>query len=403
MKTEKTLVKQHVGLPLDRSFGEAGQIRPNFLSGGARAAQLSADGSLYFATWQDENSLFRATPEGALDPSFGNGTGRVKWHFVHGEESRPSCLLVQADHKILVIGDTRRTDGTARAALTRFHNSGSPDLVFGTVLVPVFEGNYVVMELVSGCLQADGKILIAFGYGTAEGFGSLLIRLKAENGELDDSFGNGGYVDVKSNGPAIELRSVLVRDDGKIIVGGTADDQLVIGCYTPNGEIDSSFAQEGFAYYKSPEGALRMRQLVAQPDGKLVCAGRVNLGAANTKGMVMRFDSNGDPDSSFNEGVPVFTDAGRNTAWNSLAVQADGKIAMTGNNAELGTEPLVVIGRLLPNGSPDPGFGENGWGSVGVGGLSWDVRIQADKRIIVAGENLNDSGNRTPSIYGLSV
>lgn len=404
MKTESTLVKQNGALPLDPSFGNGGQVRPNLLNGSARAAQLSADGSLYFATWQDENALFKITPDGTLDPSFGNGEGRVKWHFVNGEESRPSCLLVQADHKVLLIGDTRRRDSTSRAALTRFNPSGSPDLVFGTVLLPVFDEKYVVMELVSGCLQSDAKILVTFGYKTAEGAGSLLIRLNATSGELDSTFGDGGVVDVKSDDLAIELRSVLVRDDEKIIVGGMAGDQLIIGCYTRDGEIDSSFGEQGFAYCKSSAGALKMRQLIAQPGGKLVCAGRLNMySSTKTQGMAMRFNVNGSPDTSFNGGAPVFTDAGIDTAWHSLAVQADGKIVMTGNNIVLGSGPLVVISRLLPDGSPDLSFSPNGWGSVGEGGFSWDVRIQSGKRIIATGENLNDWGSHTPTVYGVSA
>ena len=399
MEMESTQLKAQGALPLDPGFGESGQVRPNLQSGSVRAMQLSADESVYFTAWQNENALYRTTPDGGVDPSFGNGTGHVKWRFVSGEESRPSCVLVQADHKILVIGDTRR-DGTGRVALTRFHSSGSPDLVFGTVLIPVLDEEYVLLELVSGCLQSDGKILVTFSYRTAEGRLSLLIRLTAATGSLDMSFGNGGVAEVKHADYPIELRSVLVRDDGKIIVGGTADDQLVIACVTPNGEVDTTFADKGFGFYRSPGTPLRMRQMVAQADGKLVCAGAASIGNSRTMGMVMRFNADASPDSSFNGASPVLTDAERNTFWNALAIQSDGKIVMTGNNANL--QILVIAARLLPDGRPDTSFGGNGWGSLGVGGLSWGVSVQSN-RIIVAGENLNDAGARTPTVYGVQL
>ncbi|MOA50255.1 hypothetical protein D3C78_1732480 [compost metagenome] len=114
----------------------------------------------------------------------------------------------------------------------------------------------------------------------------------------------------------------------------------------------------------------------------------------------MRFNADASPDSSFNGASPVLTDAERNTFWNALAIQSDGKIVMTGNNANL--QILVIAARLLPDGRPDTSFGGNGWGSLGVGGLSWGVSVQSN-RIIVAGENLNDAGARTPTVYGVQL
>jgi uncharacterized delta-60 repeat protein len=79
----------------------------------------------------------------------------------------------------------------------------------------------------------------------------------------------------------------------------------------------------------------------------------------------------------------------------AIAVQADGKIVVAGtgtamiyNFINLTTRPGFVLSRYLPDGTPDPSFGEkNGQLSVstGVGSMTTSVAVQADGKILVAG------------------
>lgn len=391
MNTESSAV------PHDPSFNGGEPVRPSFTIDPVTAIAFSGDGSIYYATWGAPSFLARITADGRADPTF-NSVGHVDFQYRAGEESRCVCVLVQADKKILVVGDTRR-NGEGRVAIQRFHSSGGADLVFGTVLLPVLNGEYAVLELVSGCLQDDGKILVTFGYRTAGGGRSLLVRLTAD-GKLDPSFGENGVVTVQSDDHGILLKSVLVRDDKKIIVGGTSDQRLILACYTRDGKIDHSFADEGFAIYSHPIGPLNMRKLVAQADGKLVCAGAVNVGGAVTEGFVLRFNANGGADATFNRAIPVVTDFRKAILWNALEIQPDGKIVMTGSNLE----PLTlssVIGRLMPNGAADPSFSPDGWVALGARGTSWNLEIQGDKRIVAVGQSLDGGGRRTGVVFGL--
>ena len=383
---------------LDPEFGVSGQIRPDFLAGSVRAVVLSAEGELTYATRQGESfTVYRTDSDGIKDKAFGNDGNTGEWQFVSGKKASPSRLLLQEDRKILVIGDTREPDGIGRAALRRFHANGSPDLNFGSVVIPVAQHDYSQVALIDGCLQGDGKILVAFSYFISESEGSLLVRLHS-NGELDTGFGNNGFVEIETGGDFIRLCSVVIQE-GKIVVGGTTvSGQLVLARYDLQGHVDKQFGVDGFAFLATTDGSLKMSQLIAQADGKLVCAG----GLQESMGVAMRFTADGHPDKEWNGGLPVFTNAGPETFWCSLAPQPDGKIVVVGYNRAF----HIIAGRLLPTGDYDTHFGGtgSGWVSFGPsGGLPWDVKVQSGARIIVGGEAFIEMGNRGPVVYGLQA
>ena len=383
---------------LDPAFGVVGQIRPNFLAGSVRAVVLSGEGELTYATRQGDGfTVYRTDSDGIKDKAFGNDGNTGEWQFVSGKKASPARLLLQEDRKILVIGDTREPDGIGRAALRRFHANGSPDLDFGSVVIPVAQHDYSQVALIDGCLQGDGKVLVAFSYFISESEGSLLARLHS-NGELDTGFGKSGFVEIETGGDFIRLCSVVIQD-GKIVVGGTTTSgQLVLARFDLEGRVDSQFGVDGFTFLASTDGSLKMSQLIAQADGKLACAG----GLQESMGMAMRFTADGHPDKEWNGGLPVFTNTGPETFWRSLAQQPDGKIVVVGNNRAL----QIIAGRLLPNGDYDTRFGGTGagWVSFGPsGGLSWDVKVQSGARIIVGGEAFIEAGNRGPVVYGLQA
>lgn len=383
---------------LDPKFGDSGQIRPHDQSGGVMAVALSAEGVLTYAVREGQGfNVYRTDPDGILDPSFGGGSGNTgEWQFIPGEGARPTRLLLQKDGKVLVIGNSIEVTALKPAALTRFNVNGSPDLVFGSFVIPIPHRDWAFVDSIDGCLQADGKILIAFSYATTDSGGSVLVRLHSD-GKLDTSFNDVGFVEVERKGHIILLSSVVIQD-GKIIVGGTtASNQLILASYDLEGRLNTGFGTGGFTFYAALDGSeLKMRQLIAQDDGKLVCAGN-GMGA----GMVMRFTELGHVDKTWNRGLPVLTHAGPGTAWNSLAKQLDDKIVVAGTS-ENGTE--MIAGRLLPDGTYDAGFSEKGWIVVGSsGGVAMDVKIQGSARIIVGGEVIIRGEGRKPVVYGLQA
>lgn len=97
------------------------------------------------------------------------------------------------------------------------------------------------------------------------------------------------------------------------------------------------------------------------------------------------------------DGLPSFLDfpAGDNEVASAIALQADGKTVLAGS-VYSGDRRIAAIGRLLPNGSPDPLFAAAGRREIDFGtgtnaGLSW-VRVLPDGRILAIGSIIDEFG-----------
>jgi uncharacterized delta-60 repeat protein len=92
-------------------------------------------------------------------------------------------------------------------------------------------------------LQRDGKIVVISGTGSITDSDVVLVRYNA-NGSVDGSFGSGGKRRTDLGG-ADEARDVAVQPDGKILVAGQSDGDLVLVRYNPDGTLDTSFGTGG--------------------------------------------------------------------------------------------------------------------------------------------------------------
>ena len=103
----------------------------------------------------------------------------------------------------------------------------------------------------------------------------------------------------------------------------------------------------------------------------------------------------GDLDPTFDTDGMVTTGFAGGSMGNTVAIQPDGKIVVAGNSGDAGVYDFVV-GRLLPDGSLDPEFGGGG-AIVDFGGddRAWAVALQADGKILVAGETDDEADDGT--------
>jgi uncharacterized delta-60 repeat protein len=157
--------------------------------------------------------VFKLTPQGALDPSFGDGG-------IHGFS--PSENVVTAlgleDGAILVAGST---DGAVPPrdrdpALWRLTSEGSLDQRFGR--------NGKVQLVLPAGRQGEVAGLMPTTEGHVLAFGSpgiSLGRLEATTGALDRSFGQDGFAIVDFDSPILATAAVR-REDGRFLV--LADD-----------------------------------------------------------------------------------------------------------------------------------------------------------------------------------
>ena len=147
---------------------------------------------------QSRNRITRLNADGTLDTGFNPGTGA---------NSTVSNLALQADNKILAVGNFSTFNGASRAGIVRLNADGSVDTSFGGT------GTNNTVEAVA--VQADGKIYIVGRFTTYNGtVRNRLARLNPD-GSLDTTFTSGFDHD-----PRFFARRILIQGDGKLIVSG---------------------------------------------------------------------------------------------------------------------------------------------------------------------------------------
>ncbi|HZR47447.1 MAG TPA: PxKF domain-containing protein, partial [Candidatus Manganitrophaceae bacterium] len=170
-------------------------------------------------------------------------------------------------------------------------------------------------------LQADGKIVVAgitdlyLNYNTV----FAMVRYR-DNGEIDSSFGENGRV-ITDIGPGPEgISTVLIQEDRKLVAVGSRDGHyFAIARYDSDGVLDPSFGTGGIISVPlSLDGSPgEVRSAALQPDGKIVVAGSAGgdsaLYGTNSDALVARFRPDGTLDAGFGNGGRVLTDVGKGT------------------------------------------------------------------------------------------
>ena len=290
------------------------------------------------------------------------------------------AAALQQDGKILVAGDDTYSSGFA---LSRFNSDGSIDLSFGVRgIVTTTFGRAYYAHAYAIALQPDGKILAA-GEATAAGNNYsdfTLVRYKAD-GSLDNSFGTGGIVTTSVDPYNDYAKSITLQTDGKIIVAGVAPylGLHAIVRYNSDGSPDSSFGSGGIVTRGSGGGA---SSAALQSDGKIVVAGPSLSGA-----FIARYNNDGSIDTSFQGSGLTYTTL---STINALSLQGDGKIvAGSGGND-------FIVARYTSSGTPDTTFGTGGIATTDLGNTIEGVKtilLQGDGKLVAVGSSGSNAGS----------
>jgi uncharacterized delta-60 repeat protein len=210
---------------LDSSFDGDGKLttavgaRVDF----ARNVVILANGTILVSGFSEVNSrdgtgLVQYTSSGALDTSFGGGSGKTSV----AEHRLEEGLSVQSDGKIVIAGSVNVGVFPARSShfgVMRFSANGSPDTGFGTAGLVTLAFTALNDFGRAIALQGDGKIVVAgqISNGSNPDFG--IARFIAD-GTPDGSFGTGGKLSFSFFNAGDGAEGVVIQPDGKIVVGG---------------------------------------------------------------------------------------------------------------------------------------------------------------------------------------
>lgn len=332
-----------------------------------------------------------ALPDGALDPGFGRA-GQVVTDFPVNDDLA-SALAVQADGKIVVAGlggDTEPPQyDLLKCRILRFDRNGRLDPGFG-------EAGQVRIKLASDtgpsscehvAVQADGKIVIA-GMNDTD---LLLIRLNRD-GSFHRSFSGDG-VQTTDLTYSETPYALAIQADGKIVVGAKGFDDwvqtnvLLTVRYRSDGELDRGFGNGGAALAEFPDyryGGYGTGMAI-QADGKIVLAGGA-YGDGGGASLLLRYRADGSPDPQFDRDGRVIEAAnGAVGSAMSLALQADGKLVTGHTVYDVQRKRRGTLQRYLSDGRRDADFV-----SAPLAVPPARLATQADGRIVALGNDPDD-------------
>ena len=354
----------------------------------ASAICMQTDGKILLAGFSVDTisfnlivSMSRVMSNGTLDGDFGNN-GRVLTP-VMSTSAEIESVAVQSDGKILLAGSLVMAD--RKFLLMRYNGDGTIDSTFGSAGIVVTdlqteEHGYAL------ALGSNGRILMA-GYtrNLFEDYDLALLQY-LPTGAPDLSFGTNGSAVTDVSGGDDHAYALAVLPNGKILVVGESDDNVLVTQYEPNGLVDSTFATNGALITSWTPMRDNARSIDLQADGKIVVAGAAGAGTWYADFGVMRINVDGSLDTTFDgDGFTITGFSAYGDYPVGVRVTTDGRI-VAGGKAELTAH--FALACYLPNGTLDPGFGNNGQVLAPLGGLedhACAMTLDQQDRVVLAG------------------
>ena len=297
------------------------------------------------------------------------------------------ALALQSGGLIVAGGDFSIADGSAMSHLARLNADGTLDTSF---LNGLAGANGSVNALFS---QSDDRIVIGGAFSTIDGTTRYRIARLMTDGTLDTSFNPGSGVDNS----VFALAETFIAGSRAIYIGGAFS--TVNGVTIPavarlndDGSVDSTFAPglgaNGSVY-----------AVAAYPTNSIYNSGQVLVGGAFSNfnnyvvGNLVRLNVDGSVDTNFDVNL------GANGTVRAIAIQLDGGILIGGDFTAVNGTTLNHIARLNPDGSLDVNFAAKV--AASFNGVVNTISVQADNRIVVAGDFTQASGVTRNSITRL--
>jgi len=332
--------------------------------------------------------------------------------------------------------------GPSELGLARFKANGEVDMSFGQAGTVFHKLNKlganaggsaknkgglqgpVSSSAVGGALRPakDGRFYGVLGNRFSGDFS--LLRCLAD-GALDAEFNSTGIVSVKHPTFATDAPAVIASEDGGAVVVGTLGDTSVgmrgFFCrYKADGSLDNTFGVQGYSIFDSVSAGIPHPELYQMEFGHVAImadGGYVACGYLWARepwryyGVVVRVDSTGRAEQSFNGGKPLLFELPDGVEvdflWGGIVEMADGKVTVAGGavTRDTGHKRHVLLVRYDSKGVLDPTFGEQGWMKVAPFGDSitylQSLQVDPEQKVLVSGDSGPD--NNFSSMQGFAA
>jgi len=242
-------------------------------------------------------------------------------------------VATQSSGKLIIVGHFSSIGGTSYGKIARLNTDGSVDTTFN-VGQSGFNNNALVVRVLS-----DDSILVGGAFNQYNGTSvDRIVKLNSD-GVLDGTFTSNVTV---ANG---QVHDILVDSDGKIYIGGEFSGK--IARLNNDGTTDGGF---------SASSNSRVASIKKDSNGKLLVGGWFSEFNGSPCNKVIRLNNDGGLDSTFE-----IAGSGLSDNVQAVAVQGDNKVVVGGWFNELDGERCGHIVRFNTDGTKDTSF------NVGIG------------------------------------
>lgn len=359
---------------------------------------------------------------GGLDVTF-SGDGVVDWSAAAGRPLSVEEVAVQADGKILGVGQTNTGDPNFlddNAGITRFFADGTIDTSFGvngviSTDIPALGAGHRDNWATDIVIQSDGKFIVGGGVWVgAASYESITLARYNADGSLDTTFAGTGYVVLDFGFQDTEtLNDVKLQGDGKIVITGSvfvpgnpSRYSFALARFNANGTLDTTFSGDGLVITNmaSGSGSSSAKELAIQADKKIVVAGSAYQGATRKDDIaVARYLDTGNLDTSFDvDGKAYVNFSNKYDYGSAIALQSDGKVLITGqvDSDGVGGASKFGVVRLTTTGSLDTAFDSDGKVITSFLGYDFanDAAVQSDGKVVVVGGTRQPDSTYAPVV-----
>ena len=346
-------------------------------------SSLQSDGKIIAAgaftaySGSSNNYIVRINSDGTKDNTFNVGTGldAAGWGL-----GLTNLISYDSQNNVYLASDNVTYSGSSIPRIWKLKPNGTLDTTYnaGAGL-----NRLAVANLVSG-----NRVYTAGTFTNYKAEGATGIAMVSDSATLSSSFNPG----IGFNN---DVWCITKQSTGRIIVGGFFTNysgsfiNRIIGL-NPNGTIDTGFnvgTGAGNIVYA----------LATQTDDKIIAGGTFTnySGSSTSTTRLMRLNSNGTQDLTYNTGV------GLNSYPLTILARANGKIFVTGLFTTYSGSAINYIMQTNSNGTRDTTF--NVGTGFDAGAFGYSAVTQSDDKLIVGGNFTTYSGSTVNRVVRINT